>query len=249
MQALLDFILPPHCRICTESTAGAPQPWVCRNCWGRIVYVAPPLCVQCGLPFAAPPEGIGTEQHRCASCLLEPPPFARARAVGLYQGVLRESIHAMKYQGLYGLITPLAALLQAQFVPYWGAQHLDALVPVPLHWSKVWTREFDQALALAMALGTQVGLPLWTGLIRQRRTVSQVGLRAAQRRANVRGAFALTAPYACAGKAFLLIDDVYTTGATLRESARLLRQAGASWVGAYTLARVGEPRGHQQHPG
>jgi ComF family protein len=157
----------------------------------------------------------------------------------------------MKYQGVYGLIEPLSGLLQSQFANHWGAQQVDALVPVPLHRSKLREREFDQALALAWYLGKRLGLPLWHNqLVRQRRTVSQVGLKALQRHQNVRGAFALKDPRGCSGKALLLIDDVYTTGATLQECARLLLQAGAAWVGAYTLARVGEPQqpGQQHTP-
>jgi ComF family protein len=164
----------------------------------------------------------------------------------LYHGVLRDAIHIMKYQGVYGLIEPLAGLLQSRFASYWGALQVDALVPVPSHRNKLREREFDQALALAWYLSKRVNVPVWNDrLIRQRRTASQVGLNALQRQQNVRGAFALKGPQECTGKALLLIDDVYTTGATLQECARLLRQAGAAWVGVYTLARVGE----SPHPG
>jgi ComF family protein len=157
----------------------------------------------------------------------------------LYQGTLRDIIHAMKYQGIYGLVRPLAELLQAQFAWHWGHERPEALVPLPLHRTRLREREFDQALALARYLSAYTGIPLWADLlIRHRATVSQVGLTAAQRHRNVRGAFYLKAPHTCAGKAVLLIDDVYTTGATIRECARLLQQAGARWVGAYTVARV-----------
>ena len=240
MRALLDFILPPCCRICAANTTGDRIPWVCTRCWLAIAPVTPPICAQCGQPLAAPPEGIASAAHRCGACLLDPPPYEQARAVGLYQGVLRDLIHAMKYQRVYGLVQPLAELLQTQFTGYWGLRMPDALVPVPLHRSKLWEREFDQALALARYLSKGVGVPVWADrLVRQRRTVSQVGLRAAERRHNVRGAFRLTEPPACEGKALLLIDDVYTTGATLRECARVLQRAGAAWIGGYTLARVG----------
>jgi ComF family protein len=159
--------------------------------------------------------------------------------VGLYQGALRDIIHAMKYQGVYGLVRPLAALLQAQFAWHWGSVVPEALVPIPLHRSKLRQREFDQAVALAGYVSAYTGVPLWADvLVRHRATVSQVGLTAVQRRQNVRGAFHLSAPHMCAGKVILLIDDVYTTGATMRECARLLQQAGARWVGVYTLARV-----------
>ena len=112
-------------------------------------------------------------------------------------------------------------------------------MPVPLHRSKLRTREFDQALALARHVSQGVGIPLWADvLIRHRPTLSQVGLSAAERQRNIRGAFTVQKPQYCAGKALLLIDDVYTTGATVQECARLLRQAGATRVDVYTLARV-----------
>lgn len=236
----LDFVLPPRCRICAVSTAGAPTPWICRACWQQILYITAPFCAQCGLPLAAPPEGIASAAHRCGTCLRHPPPYTRARAVGFYRGVLRDIIHVMKYQQVYGLVRPLAALLQAQFPRHWGDSQPEVLVPVPLHRSKLREREFDQALALARHLGKQVGLPVWaTQLVRHRRTAAQVSLSATQRRRNVRGAFRLTEPSRWAGKRLLLIDDVYTTGATTSECARLLRRAGAAWIGVYTLARVG----------
>jgi ComF family protein len=145
----------------------------------------------------------------------------------------------MKYQRIYGLVRPLAELLYAQFTWHWGSCMPECIVPIPLHRTKLRQREFDQALALAGYLSKYTGIPLWAdGLVRQRATVSQVGLTATQRRQNVRGAFHLKAPQRCTGKAILLIDDVYTTGATIRECARLFRQAGTSWIGAYTLARV-----------
>jgi ComF family protein len=239
-QALLDVLLPPQCRLCGARTAGEPVPWVCQRCWLAITYVVPPICQQCGQPLAAPPEGIASSTHRCGACLLHPPPYERARAVGLYDGVLRDAIHAMKYQRIYGLVQPLAALLHAQFACHWHDAMPEALVPVPLHRSRLRQREFDQACALARCLSQDTGIPLWADvLVRHRRTASQVGLDATQRRRNVQGAFTIRDSLRCQEKTLLLIDDVYTTGATARECARLLRQAGAVRVGIYALARVG----------
>ena len=240
LRAILDFVLPPRCLICSVSTSGASLPWVCQPCWDAVAYVTPPTCAQCGQPLAAPPEGIATTTHRCGACLLTPPTYDRARAVGLYQGVLRDVIHAMKYQRIYGLVRPLGDLLHQHFLTHWSEPPPAALVPVPLHRSKLRWREFDQALALARHLSQGVEVPLWTDvLIRHRPTPSQVGLSAAERRRNIRGAFTVQKPECCAGKALLIIDDVYTTGATVQECARLLRQAGATHVDVYTVARVG----------
>ena len=93
LRALCDFILPPRCVVCEASTSGASDPWVCAGCWTAVEFVRPPVCAQCGAPFAAPAEGIGSAAHRCGKCLLSPPPYERARAVGLYEGTLREVIH------------------------------------------------------------------------------------------------------------------------------------------------------------
>jgi ComF family protein len=239
-RAMLDLILPPRCRICNRSTVGEGIPWVCQTCWLAVAYIKPPICYQCGQPFAAPPEGIALSTHRCGVCRLTPPPYSKARAVGFYRGTLREMIHAMKYQPIYGLVRPLADLLCSQFNVHWGDRMPDLLIPVPLHRRRRRQREFDQALALARHVSQQINIPLTDDLlIRHRHTASQVGLNAAQRRRNVRQAFQLKGAQACQGRSLLLIDDVYTTGATIGECARLLQQAGADWVGVYTLARVG----------
>src|SRR5215471_8764397 len=206
VRALLDFVLPPRCLVCSLSTRGASLPWVCQHCWDAVEYITPPTCAQCGQPLAAPPEGIGTTTHRCGACILTPPTYDRARAVGLYAGVLGD-------------------LLRQQFSMYWSESSPEALVPVPLHRSKLRTREFDQALALARHVSQGVGIPLWADvLIRHRPTLSQVGLSAVERQRNIRGAFTVQRPQYCMDKALLLIDDVYTTGATVQECARLLRQ-------------------------
>jgi ComF family protein len=153
--------------------------------------------------------------------------------------VLRDLIHALKYQRIYGLVRPLGDLLRQHFNMYWSERPPEALVPVPLHRSKLRVREFDQALALARHVSQGVEIPLWADvLIRHRPTLSQVGLSAAERQRNIRDAFTVQKPQYCTGKALLLIDDVYTTGATVQECARLLRQAGATRVDVYTLARV-----------
>lgn len=240
MRIVLDFILPPRCSVCEASTAKAPNPWVCPGCWDDIAYLGPPVCYQCGEPLSAPPEGIQSPMHRCGTCLLQPPVFDQARAIGLYRGALRQIIHAMKYQPIYGLTRPLAKLLQQQFSAYWTENIPDILVPVPLHCRRLRQREFDQALALARYLSRGVGIPCEAeALVRQRYTESQVGLNVTERDQNVRGAFDVQHPQSVRGKTVLLIDDVYTTGATAKACAQVLRQAGAERVNVYTLARVG----------
>ena len=146
----------------------------------------------------------------------------------------------MKYRPVFGLVQPLADLLSGQFALHWGGQMPDALVPVPLHRLRLRRREFDQALALADVLGQETGIPVWSQtLIRHTPTRSQIGLSAIERRRNIRGAFRVQPDRSCEGRSLLLIDDVYTTGATAQECARMLRRAGAAHVDVYTVARVG----------
>lgn len=239
LRALCDFILPPRCVACEASTSGASDPWVCAGCWTAVEFVRPPVCAHCGAPFAAPVEGIRSTTHRCGTCLLRPPPYERARAVGLYEGALREVIHAMKYRPVFGLVQPLAELLSGQFAVHWGGRMPDALIPVPLHRLRLRQREFDQALALANGLGQAVGIPVWgETLARHVPTRSQIGLSAIERRRNIRGAFRVRPERSCKDRHLLLIDDVYTTGATAQECARVLRRAGAARIDVYTVARV-----------
>ena len=240
LRALCDFVLPPHCVVCEASTSGESDPWVCPGCWVSVKFVRPPVCAQCGTPFQAPVEAIGAVNHRCGRCVTRPPHYERARAVGLYEGTLREVIHAMKYRPVFGLVRPLAELLCGWFSVYWGRRVPDALVPVPLHRLRLRRREFDQAQALAGELGRQVGVPVWSDtLTRHVSTRSQIGLSAVERRRNIRGAFRVEPRRSCRGKSLLLIDDVYTTGATALECARVLKRAGAARVDVYTVARVG----------
>ena len=240
LRVLCDFILPPHCVVCEANTSGETDPWVCSGCWTSVEFVQPPVCSQCGTPFPAPVEAIGAPNHHCGKCIIRPPHYERARAVGLYKGGLREIIHAMKYRPVFGLVKPLAELLRGTFAVHWGDRIPDALVPVPLHRGRLRRREFDQAQALASELGRQIGVPVWSDtLVRHVSTRSQIGLSADERRRNIRGAFRVGPRGSCRGKSLLLIDDVYTTGATALECARVLRQAGAAHVNVYTVARVG----------
>jgi ComF family protein len=161
-----------------------------------------------------------------------------ARAAGEYTGALRQLIHAMKYDGRESLAAPLAALMRER-----GHEVLDGAslaVPVPLHWLRAWRRGFNQAEALASGLG----LPVCRALARRRATRAQFGLAAARRHRNVRGAFrparrrGRQVRSLVKGAVVVLVDDVATTGATLRACAEALREMGAREVRAITAARA-----------
>lgn len=219
---LLDLLYPPRCSCCGQ--AGA---WLCSACVDGIPYITDPICERCGRPA----EHAGV----CADCRSEPYDLAQVRSVALHVAPLREAVHALKYDGARVLAGPLGHLM----ADYWRGHALPAAitVPVPLHRERLRQRGYNQSLLLARVLANEVGMTLCGDILaRERNTPSQVGLSRAARRENVKDAFRCSAQLQ--GEAVLLIDDVFTTGATLEACARALHMAGAGRVSAYTLLRA-----------
>lgn len=234
-RALLDLIFPPRCEVC--GTLGSEI--FCASCRQEVLWLEPPYCARCGLllPPSAPPG------ERCGICRQTRRYFDGARCVGLHTGALRQAILAYKFENRRPLAEPLAGLLAERFQreAQWPAPlplgEVEALVPVPLHPSRRRWRGFDQALHLTRELGARVGLPVWdSALQRTRPTVPQVQLTPAQRQSNVRGAFAGEREI-LEGRCVLLVDDVFTTGATCDQAARAAKAAGASTVYVLVLSR------------
>jgi ComF family protein len=227
---VLEFFLPRMCLFCGAGVGEEAAQAVCPECEARIEWVESPLCSCCGLVFEA-----GGGDHPCGDCQTEPPPFTRARAAALYEGPVAAAIKRFKF-GRQIVYQPLLRSWLQRPGCRELADEADLLLPVPLHPRRLKARGFNQALLLARAFPEKpVGLE---ALTRERYTVPQVGLNLSQRRDNVKGAFAVSRPEAVKGKKILLIDDLYTTGATVRECAKVLRRAGADRVEVLTVARV-----------
>jgi len=228
---VVDGVLPPRCLAC-GATVGEPHS-LCSGCWAAITFFAPPWCAVCGLPF---PHPMG-EDAVCADCARERMSWDRARAVLRYDKHSRRLVLGLKH----GDHTHLAGAL-GRWMKRAGGEILDnadLILPVPLHWTRLFARRYNQAALLAHAIRAAGGPPVaadW--LVRRRRTPSQGRLSAAGRARNVRGAFALRRGRSVKGKRVVIIDDVLTTGATVEECARVLRRAGAGFVGVLTLARA-----------
>jgi ComF family protein len=228
---MVDAVLPPRCLAC-GTTVGEPDA-LCGACWARMTFFAPPWCAVCGLPF---PHPLG-DGAVCADCARERASWDRARAVFRYDRNSRGLVLALKH----GDRTHLAPAF-GRWMRRAGGDILDGadlMVPVPLHWTRLFARRYNQAALLAHAIRAAGGpsvLP--DALMRRRRTPSQGRLGALARVRNVRGAFRLRPGIDLKGKRVVLIDDVLTTGATVDECARVLRRAGAAWVGVLTLARA-----------
>ena len=219
----INLFLPPRCVGCRQ-----PGAWLCVECMSRVPRVHSPFCARCGDAVVA--------GELCVRCQTSPLQIESIRSVVYFEGVLREAIHYFKYRGRTVLAEPFGKLMAA----YW-MQHavlIDVVVPVPLHAARLRERGYNQAALLAREMARQVGLAVNEHvLVRQRATASQVKLDASQRKENVRAAFRCLND-GLDGKRVLLIDDVYTTGATLEACAVALYDGGARSVHALTLARA-----------
>lgn len=234
---LLDLLFPPLCHSCHVFL---PQPGtvhLCAACINAAPPIISPLCSCCGKPFATM-EGA---DHLCGGCLTDPPPFAAARAALVHSGTTRELIHRFKYSHKVMLRRPLGLMAGPLLDGFVSSFSADIVVPVPLHTKRLRQRGFNQAILLGEIFAQRWKLPLLRNNLRRIRwTEPQVNLTAAARAENVRGAFALADAAAVAGKRVLLIDDVYTTGSTVKECARTLDKGGAAAVAVLTVARAPE---------
>ena len=225
----LTLLYPPRCLVCKA----LGESGLCAACAGQITPVAAPFCPVCGQTLLPDAEG-------CLHCRRRLPAFARARALGAYDGVLRHAIHQFKYRDRPQMAVPLGHLLAAyarDHAPELNGLRFDALLPMPMHPNRQRQRGYNQSERLARVVGNEISLPLLTkALIRTRPTRPQVGLAGDARRTNLRGAFEVKQPLLVAGKTLLLIDDVVTSGSSLHECAVVLKAAGAKAVYALTLA-------------
>ena len=221
---LIDLLFPPRCAGCA-----ARGSLFCARCEAALAWMRPPVCERCG-------DALAGATAYCDSCRLTPPVFTVARSLAAYEGPLRQAIHALKYRQQREVAEPLGALL-ARTVPGEVTVGVTAVVPVPLHPARQTTRGFNQSALLARPVARALGVPLVPHAIRRvRQEASQAGLGAAARRRNVLTAFEPDS-VSVTGRV-LLIDDVFSTGATADACARALLAQGAASVAVLTLARA-----------
>jgi ComF family protein len=231
-RGLVDFGLPPLCPSCREPVGDIG---LCAECWSKLSFIAPPYCARLGIPFAYDP-GPGVLSMEA---IADPPAYDRARAAVRFDEVARTLVHGLKYGDRLDLAPVLGRWTAAAGRELLG--EADALVPVPLHWRRLWMRRFNQAAALAGVISATSGVPvLPDSLKRVKATAHQVGLSKNERAMNVQGAFRVPAAKAVnvAGRRLILVDDVLTTGATVDACARALLRAGAAHVDVVVFARV-----------
>ena len=238
MRQVLRFLLPIECATCHRPLADDPIPYFCSGCWGTIVPFNPSRCARCDHPFLSTAATSHSLNHVCQSCRECPPSYTKAWTLYPYLSPLRDAIRLFKYRGKVALATPLARLMIDR-LPLLDA--IDVIIPVPLHIERLREREFNQSLLLADRIGRYLDIPVsCTDLIRTTPSPAQTTLSRKERLRNLRGAFAVPRPESVTGKHILLIDDVFTTGATVNECAKALRKAGSGNVFPLTLGRTVE---------
>ena len=230
--AALNVALPPLCPACRQLVG---DNGLCASCWSKLSLIAPPYCERLGIPFAYDPgPGVLSMQ-----AIADPPAYHRARAAVRYDEIARTLVHALKYGDRLDL-APTAGRWMAR-AGHELLQGADALVPVPLHWRRLWARRFNQSALLAKAISQIAGVPVAeSALKRVKATAQQVGLSQSERAENVQGAFRMPTDgkSEVVGRNLVLIDDVLTSGATADACARALLRAGAQRVDVVVFARV-----------
>jgi ComF family protein len=235
LRAALDLALPPLCAACREPVEGKG---LCPTCWSKLSFITRPYCERLGIPFVYDPgPGILSMEAIAA-----PPAYHRARAAVRFDEISRALVHALKYGDRLDL-----APMMGRWIASAGGELLaeaDALVPVPLHWRRLWARRFNQSAMLAATISKESGVPIATAALKRvRATAQQVGLSRTERAANIQGAFRVPeeGKAAVAGRRLVLVDDVLTSGATVEGCARALLRSGAANVDVLIFARVADP--------
>jgi ComF family protein len=231
-RAMLDFALPERCPSCGMIAGGGGS--FCSDCWTSLTFLSDPACARCDLPLPY----ASAEAQFCAACIAQPPRHDGIKAVVAYGDIARDVALKLKYGGRIGL----ARMIAGQLLRYRHVLPVDGLlVPVPLHWTRLWSRSFNQSVLIARELSSMAGFAHCPDLLRRtRRTTPLGGLSGKDRRKMVAGAFDLNPSQAekAKGQHILLVDDVYTSGATTDACVRVLKKGGAASVTILCWARV-----------
>jgi len=234
LDSSLALFYPEVCQLCKDEPATPREGFVGVRCWSQVRFIRPPFCERCGLPY----QGELTNAFVCANCHEMKLHFSSARSAVVARTVVLEAIHQFKYSRALWFENFLAGLLAREAAPVLRGRGWDFLVPVPLHPLKERERQFNQSVLLARHLSRAANMPCEEKILRRTAaTATQTHLNRDARAANTKNAFVVRPGAPLAHRRIVLVDDVFTTGATTNDCARALRGAGAADVCVWTVAR------------
>ena len=224
------FLYPAKCRVCDGFLTVASIPYICANCWQDVQCLEPPWCDICGTPGV---NGL------CDECAISPPRYGKLRSIAFYHKSLQQAIHLFKFEKKKVFAQPLIQLINAHIPSDCDIAEYDFVLPIPIHKKRLRERGFNQAALLANGIAKVEDVPVLVNtLVRKRHTVAQSSLDRDARQQNIIGAFEVRNPDVIRGKRLLIIDDVFTTGATIREAVSELWTADPAEIDVLTLART-----------
>ena len=232
----LDLLFPPLCHICNcHLQPELEMSYLCQGCIDHVRYLTSPLCPCCGKGMN---KAAGAADRHCHECLTKSPAFDRARSLVYYQSPVKELLHRLKFQADSSAAIVLAELI-GKGIARQSANEADYIIPVPLYCSRLKMRGLNQSLILAKTIFPTEKEKIATDvLVRVKNTIAQSGLTGAERRRNLSAAFSVRESRLLSGKKILLIDDVFTTGTTVNECAKTLKECGVASVHVWTFARA-----------
>jgi ComF family protein len=239
LNKLFDLIFHSNCRVCKLPLDDNRKLCICSSCWLKIEIIREPLCKKCGIPLYA--AGVG---RICGNCIKDKNYFSIARSIGVYDGTLREAIHLFKYKSKTLLGNYFAELIKDKIDNDFDYKHkllknIDYVLPVPLHKKKLKQREYNQSMILSRIVSEYTNIPILPDcLVRIKTTTPQSKLPRKKRFENIKGVFDVKKPENIHNKTLLLVDDIFTTGATINECSKVLLKYGAKETRVLTLSHA-----------
>ncbi len=233
LETAITFLYPAQCRVCEKQLGLESVPYMCETCWHDIPLIEPPWCEMCGIP---------NTEDVCNECATTPPPYGKLRTIAFYESALQQAVHLFKFEKRTSLAKPLAQLTIEHFPDDCDIAEYDFILPIPIHKKRLRERGFNQATLIANEIAKTTGIQVVTdALVRYRNTSPQSSLDREARQTNIVGAFELQKKEVVRNKRILVLDDVYTTGATVREAVKVLWDADPAEIDVLTLARALNP--------
>ncbi len=230
IETAITFLYPAQCKVCENQLGLESAPYICNACWKDIEYIEPPWCEICGMPKA---------ENLCNFCATKPPRFGKLRTITVYETTIQQAIHLFKFNKRPSFSHTLIQLILDNIPRDLNLTDYDYVLPVPIHKKRLRERGFNQSTLLAKGIAKVVGLRVIEDvLIREKNTSPQSSLDREARQTNIKGAFNLLDADKIRDKHILVFDDVFTTGATIREVVNVLWDADPIEIDVLTLART-----------